>query len=108
MGEADRRLEPCFPVREPCLIEAGTVRAEAVLLNLSAHGALVTGVPAVPPGTAGVLTLPQHQARIAFEVREVDMRGIRLTFAEEAATPAYRQAFEALTGTRFPPSAAAA
>ncbi|MEN0072786.1 MAG: methyl-accepting chemotaxis protein [Paracraurococcus sp.] len=107
MGEADRRLEPRFPVREPCLIEAGSVRAEAMLLNLSAHGALVTGASAVPPGTRGVLTLPKHQARIAFEVREADMRGIRLTFAEEAVTPAYRQAFEALTGSRFPPSAAA-
>ncbi|RAI58516.1 methyl-accepting chemotaxis protein [Roseicella frigidaeris] len=60
MDEADRRLEPRFPVREPCLIEAGTVQTEAKLLNLSAHGALVTGAQAVPPGTRGVLTLPRH------------------------------------------------
>ncbi|WP_279387806.1 hypothetical protein [Roseicella frigidaeris] len=38
----------------------------------------------------------------------IDMRGIRLAFAESAVTPAYRQAFESLTGARFPQPASVA
>ena len=108
MAEADRRVEPRFPTAETCLVEVGGTRTESRLFNISAHGALVASITGVSAGSRGTLELPRHRARVAFEVRDASMRGLHLSFPEDAVTPAWRQAFEAVTGQRFPQQADAA
>ncbi|MCB4825543.1 methyl-accepting chemotaxis protein [Roseicella sp. GB24] len=102
MAEADRRMEPRYPVSEPCLIEANGQRLEGSLVNISAHGALAGGIAALPAGTRGTLHLPRRKVQIACEVREAGLRGLHLRFDEQAITDAYRRAFEALTETAYP------
>jgi methyl-accepting chemotaxis protein len=108
MADADRRVEPRFPTNEACLVEIGGRRTEGNLINLSAHGALLAGITGLSTGMSGTLELPRHRVCISFEVREASMRGLQLSFLDEAMTPAWQQAFESLTGRRFPRQAEAA
>lgn len=100
--EADRRLEPRFPVSEPCVVTvAGGARRDATLLDVSARGALIGGLAGVAVGAQGVLTLERHGgARTGFTVRGLGPCGAHVALDAESEGPAWRHAFEAMTHGR--------
>jgi PAS domain S-box-containing protein len=99
MREADRRSEPRHPVDEGCEVEFDGRRFPGVLVDVSVHGALLSGVPGLGKGSRASLVLTRRGGvKVGFEVRYCSMRGAHLRLADETLGPDWATAYQAMTG----------
>lgn len=98
--EADRRKTPRFDVNLPCRIRIGAREQEARLVNISAEGAMLSGVSAGERETVTML-IPGCPQPLASVVRAANGDELHLKFElEEAARLAYETVFPTLVGAR--------
>ncbi|WP_198154927.1 methyl-accepting chemotaxis protein [Oceanibaculum pacificum] len=86
MSEVDRRKLERVPFNAPCTLALPGRTVQGQLENLSEGGALVSGVPDVPAGARGTLTLGSGGFREALPctVLEASPEGLRLQFSAPA------------------------
>jgi hypothetical protein len=89
-ADADRRLQPRYPVDKPCALQLdGSPRAEGRLRDLSRGRARVEGFATLPSGTRGTLHADSlgHDCHARFTVAERLPDGsIRLNFLDDAVS----------------------
>ncbi|MBP2295969.1 methyl-accepting chemotaxis protein [Azospirillum rugosum] len=102
-SEANRRSKPRYLVDVACTVTANGRRQGATVRNLSAGGAMVTGLTELAAGDAGKVALERLGVELPFVVRNVTGDAVHLKFdAGAPAMPAYVTAFERLVATLAP------
>jgi hypothetical protein len=86
--EMNRRREHRYPADLACRLTIAGRASSARVVDLSEHGCLVHGAPAVPKGSRGTLTLDGVDFPLPFHVMASDARALRLEFDLDAATGA--------------------
>ncbi|MCW2239880.1 methyl-accepting chemotaxis protein [Azospirillum canadense] len=102
-SEANRRSKPRYRVDVACAVTANGHRQGATVRNLSAGGAMVTGLTDLAAGDAGKVALERLGVELPFVVRNVTDDAVHLKFDAGAPTmSAYITAFERLVATLAP------
>ena len=102
-ADADRRQESRHKVDLPCQLSvAGRATAAARVIDVSSGGAHVAGVPLLPPGTRGTLTVDGYGRPLPCVVRACDdQRSLHVEFELDAQTAqAWRDGLRLLVSRR--------
>ena len=84
-SEVDRRVEQRLPVNSPCRLSIGGVWSTAMVVDLSAHGALVRCAPEASVGTRGTLAVDGVDIAVPFRVRAADGNSLHLALELDKA-----------------------
>ena len=87
-SEVDRRQSQRYPTDLAARLTVGGVEHAGRVGDLSAGGAFLTGVAALPVGTRGTLRLDGAAAALGCEVRAADQDGVHVAFMPDAAASA--------------------
>jgi methyl-accepting chemotaxis protein len=87
-AEVDRRQDHRYPDDLACRICIAGHTSTARLADLSEHGALVKGGPAIPVGTRGTLAMDSVDFALPFTVRAAEADALHLAFDLDEATAA--------------------
>jgi aerotaxis receptor len=99
IGEADRRTAERFAVSEACAAEFGGGRKDGRLVDVSQHGALVSGIAGARVGDELVLVLTERAGlRRRCQVRSLNAHGLLLDIIEADADRAWHDAIAAMRG----------
>ncbi|MBP0464952.1 Tar ligand binding domain-containing protein [Roseomonas sp. PWR1] len=100
--EADRRMSERISVSEPCAVIGGMGERDGRLVNVSSHGALVSGIAGLREEESVTLVLPRHGGlRVAAVVRGLSPAGVHLSLApEDASGEAWRAALATMSASR--------
>jgi methyl-accepting chemotaxis protein len=100
-AEVDRRLYGRLDTHLACRLTQGGQVHQALVVNLSEGGALVTGAPALQAGSLGSLAIEGIDAALPFVVKDSTATSLRLTFTLDAtATNALEHRLQRLPGAQ--------
>jgi methyl-accepting chemotaxis protein len=96
--EVNRRHRDRYKVNLRCRLSVvGMGISEAQLADISEDGTAVSGGPALPVGTLGVLEVDRIDMRLPFSVRAVEKETLHLAFElEQASIPKFKQILQQL------------
>jgi methyl-accepting chemotaxis protein len=87
-AEADRRADQRYAVDLPCRLSIDGAMSEAIVANLSVHGAFVRNAPPAPVGAKGTLTMHGLGLALSFSVRATENDTMHLAFELDEASAA--------------------